>query len=125
MARRPEVQGVGEAGLRSGVVHRLDVDTSGVLLFATEEAVWQDLRTAFSEHRVEKTYRAIVVGRLEGDGAIELGERAIELVTMEVGGRQHEERTLMGRIGLDGTLRGSQGATQQIGAVGLAVVMLG
>jgi 23S rRNA pseudouridine1911/1915/1917 synthase len=72
-ARHPEVQGVGEGGLRSGVVHRLDVDTSGVLLFATREGAWRTLRAAFREHRVEKIYRAVVVGRLEGDGAIELG----------------------------------------------------
>ena len=59
----PGIQGVGEGGLRSGVVHRLDVDTSGVLLVATEEAVWQTLRLAFQEHRVEKTYLALVEGR--------------------------------------------------------------
>jgi 23S rRNA pseudouridine1911/1915/1917 synthase len=73
IARHPEIHGVGEGGLRSGVVHRLDVDTSGVLLFATAEEAWQRLRSAFREHRVTKTYRAVVVGRLEGDGAIELG----------------------------------------------------
>jgi 23S rRNA pseudouridine1911/1915/1917 synthase len=73
VARHPEVHGVGEGGLRSGVVHRLDVDTSGVLLFATREDTWKTLRTAFREHRVTKIYRAVVVGRLEGDGAIELG----------------------------------------------------
>jgi 23S rRNA pseudouridine1911/1915/1917 synthase len=73
IARYPELHGVGEGGLRSGVVHRLDVDTSGALLVATEEATWARLRAAFSEHRVSKTYRAVVVGRLEGDGAIELG----------------------------------------------------
>ena len=59
----PGIRGVGEGGLRSGVVHRLDVDTSGVLLMATEESVWRTLRRAFSEHRVEKTYLALVEGR--------------------------------------------------------------
>jgi len=73
IARHPEVHGVGEAGLRSGVVHRLDVDTSGVLLFATREDVWNRLRAAFSEHRVTKVYRAVVRGELAGDGAVELG----------------------------------------------------
>jgi len=73
IARHPEMHGVGEGGLRSGVVHRLDVDTSGTLLFATREDSWQTLRTAFREHRVTKIYRAVVVGRLEGDGAVELG----------------------------------------------------
>lgn len=73
IARSPQLAGVGEAGLRSGVVHRLDVDTSGVLLVATEEGTWGALRAAFAEHRVDKVYRAVVRGRLEGDGAIELG----------------------------------------------------
>jgi len=61
---RPEVHGVGEGGLRSGVVHRLDLDTSGALLFATEQDSWQRLRRAFAEHRVAKTYRAVVAGEL-------------------------------------------------------------
>jgi len=65
-ARYPEIDGVGESGLRSGVVHRLDVETSGVLLFATRPAAWDRLRAAFRRHRVAKRYRAIVLGRLEG-----------------------------------------------------------
>lgn len=72
VARHPEVVGVGEGGLRSGVVHRLDVDTSGVLLFATESVTWERLRRAFREHEMEKVYQAIVLGRLEGAGQIDL-----------------------------------------------------
>jgi 23S rRNA pseudouridine1911/1915/1917 synthase len=71
-ARHPEVHGVGEGGLRSGVVHRLDVDTSGALLVATSEPQWQRLRAAFREHRVEKVYRAIALGEVRSDGEIEL-----------------------------------------------------
>jgi 23S rRNA pseudouridine1911/1915/1917 synthase len=71
-ARHPEIQGVGEGGLRSGVVHRLDVDTSGALLVATSEAQWQRLRAAFREHRVDKRYRAIALGHVAADGEIEL-----------------------------------------------------
>jgi 23S rRNA pseudouridine1911/1915/1917 synthase len=67
------VQGVGEGGLRSGVVHRLDVETSGVLLFALEESAWQRLRAAFREHRVEKVYRALVAGRVDAAGGAEVG----------------------------------------------------
>ncbi|MDJ0853357.1 MAG: RluA family pseudouridine synthase [Myxococcota bacterium] len=70
LGRHPEAQGVGEGGLRSGVVHRLDVDTSGVLLVATEEAAWQRLRAAFREHRVEKVYRALVAGHLQEEGGL-------------------------------------------------------
>jgi 23S rRNA pseudouridine1911/1915/1917 synthase len=72
VARHPEVTGVGEGGLRSGVVHRLDVDTSGVLLFATAELRWLELRDAFRSHRVAKTYRALVEGRLPGEGELVL-----------------------------------------------------
>jgi 23S rRNA pseudouridine1911/1915/1917 synthase len=68
MARYPQMHGVGEGGLRSGVVHRLDVETSGVLLFATRQETWQRLRDAFAAHETRKTYRAIVLGRLEGAG---------------------------------------------------------
>jgi 23S rRNA pseudouridine1911/1915/1917 synthase len=73
VARHPELQGVGEGALRSGVVHRLDVETSGVLLIATAEETWQRLRAAFGEQRVDKLYRALALGRLEeGGGEIEV-----------------------------------------------------
>jgi tRNA pseudouridine32 synthase/23S rRNA pseudouridine746 synthase len=44
-----------------------------VLLFATEEDAWQRLRGAFREHSVEKSYRALVIGTLEGEGSLEIG----------------------------------------------------
>jgi 23S rRNA pseudouridine1911/1915/1917 synthase len=72
LARHPEIYGVGEGGLRSGVVHRLDVDTTGALALATNEQLWKRLRGAFSEHRVRKTYLAIVAGRFEARRRIDL-----------------------------------------------------
>ena len=72
-ARYPEVHGVGEGGLRSGVLHRLDVDTSGVLLMATGAEAWERLRAAFREHRIEKVYRAVVLGRVEVEQQVEVG----------------------------------------------------
>jgi 23S rRNA pseudouridine1911/1915/1917 synthase len=72
IARFPQMHGVGEGALRSGVVHRLDVDTSGVVLFATAEARWQHLRAAFRAHRVDKRYRAIALGRLPDAGEVAL-----------------------------------------------------
>jgi len=73
IARCPEIHGVGEGGLRSGVVHRIDIDTSGVVLFETRQAAWERIRGAFAAHTVEKHYRAIVVGHLRGEGNIEVG----------------------------------------------------
>lgn len=72
IAREPGVHGIGEGGLRSAVVHRLDVDTSGVLLLATQAESWARLRRAFAEHRVEKVYRALVLGRVLHAGSAEL-----------------------------------------------------
>lgn len=71
-AKFPAIVGIGEGGLRSGVVHRLDVEASGLLLFATTQATWESLRKAFQDHHTEKVYHAIVAGRLEGQGRCEL-----------------------------------------------------
>jgi 23S rRNA pseudouridine1911/1915/1917 synthase len=72
LARFPEVAGVGEGGLRSGVVHRLDPGTSGVLVFALREAAWRDARAAFRERRVAKRYVARVHGAFAGEREVEL-----------------------------------------------------
>lgn len=72
IARFPEVSGVGEGGLRSGVVHRLDPGTSGVLVFALREDAWLAARAAFAEKRVYKRYVARVHGAFSGEREIEL-----------------------------------------------------
>lgn len=77
VARIPGIQGLGEGGLRSGIVHRLDVETSGVLLIATDAVRWEQLRGAFREHRVHKLYHALVHGRFDWEPGkrLELGLR--------------------------------------------------
>lgn len=65
VARYPAMLNVGEGGLRCGVVHRLDIETSGVMLFATTQARWEALREAFSSHQTHKLYHAIVIGHPE------------------------------------------------------------
>ncbi|WP_432799318.1 pseudouridine synthase [Poriferisphaera sp. WC338] len=64
----PQVQGVGEGGLRSGVVHRLDVTTSGAMYVAIKQGVWEQARKAFTEHQTKKQYVAVVKGRPSGVG---------------------------------------------------------
>jgi len=59
--RWPRVRGVGEAG-RWGIVHRLDQDTSGLLVVALTHEAWPALRRAISGHLVERTYLALVHG---------------------------------------------------------------
>ncbi len=59
--RYPEIAGVGGPG-RPGIVHRLDKDTSGVLVVARNAVAYRELSTAFAERTVKKTYLAIVYG---------------------------------------------------------------
>ena len=47
---------------RCGIVHRLDRQTSGVLLVAKNERAQEELLSAFKERRVKKVYRALVRG---------------------------------------------------------------
>ncbi len=53
--------------LRPGIVHRLDKGTSGVLLVARDDASHQALAAQFSGRKVEKTYLALVHGRVAAD----------------------------------------------------------
>jgi 23S rRNA pseudouridine1911/1915/1917 synthase len=55
---------VGEEG-RNGIVHRLDKDTSGVMLAARTQEMYEYLKDAFAERKVKKEYIALVSGRLE------------------------------------------------------------
>ena len=47
---------------RWGIVHRLDRDTSGVLVVARTSAALESLQAAFRDRRVQKTYEGIVLG---------------------------------------------------------------
>eukprot|EP01126_Amoeba_proteus_P060820 TRINITY_DN8095_c0_g1_i3.p1 TRINITY_DN8095_c0_g1~~TRINITY_DN8095_c0_g1_i3.p1 ORF type:complete len:117 (-),score=17.96 TRINITY_DN8095_c0_g1_i3:442-792(-) len=53
---------VGEGGLRSGIVHRLDYETSGAVVVALKSPTWEILRNAFKNRLVTKVYHAIVCG---------------------------------------------------------------
>ena len=65
------LSGVGGA-MRPGIVHRLDRYTSGVLLAAKNDAAHRRLAEQFSGRQVEKTYLALVHGRVKQDaGRIE------------------------------------------------------
>lgn len=54
------------------IVHRLDMDTSGILCFARTAEAQRRLNRAFEERGVGKRYCARVIGRLEGAGEIDL-----------------------------------------------------
>ena len=56
---------------RPGIVHRLDKDTSGVMLIAKTDDVHFNLGEQFSNRKVDKVYRAIVWGDTKENGEIE------------------------------------------------------
>ncbi len=59
--------------LRPGIVHRLDKETSGVLVVARNDAAHRSLAEQFQKRTVEKAYIALVHGRVKRDsGSIEL-----------------------------------------------------
>jgi len=73
LAHTPSARGVGEPGRaqngneldRSGVVHRLDRDTSGVLILAKHQEAFLHLKAQFHDRLVKKEYRAFVHGNMK------------------------------------------------------------
>ena len=59
--RYPELRGVGTPG-RWGLVHRLDRDTSGILLVGRTHQAFQKLTTALADRRIGRVYTAMVIG---------------------------------------------------------------
>lgn len=61
--RYPKLKTVGDdPALRPGIVHRLDKATSGVMIVAETQASFEQLKKLFQEHRMKKTYYALVHG---------------------------------------------------------------
>ena len=56
---------------RPGIVHRLDKDTSGVILIAKNDQIHEDLNRQFREQEVKKEYKALVWGKIPDSGTID------------------------------------------------------
>ncbi len=76
----PDMKGIGEPIVlssgesidRPGIVHRLDRDTSGVLVIAKNQNSFLNLKRQFQDHVVKKVYRTFVYGVMsEDDGIID------------------------------------------------------
>jgi len=76
------------------VVHRIDRDTSGVIVFARTPDVHAQLSTAFEQHTVEKVYRAIVVGTPHA----ETGQIDLPITENEHGIRKMKVDTRKGKV---------------------------
>lgn len=74
----PDVRGVGEEQQladgtvieRPGIVHRLDADTSGVIVVARTARAFEALKSQFKHRATQKTYRAFVYGTISDERGI-------------------------------------------------------
>jgi 23S rRNA pseudouridine1911/1915/1917 synthase len=71
LARYPEMQGVGFREREPGLVHRLDNETSGVVLAARSAAAFDAARALFESSLIEKRYLAVVADGLDDQGNVE------------------------------------------------------
>jgi 23S rRNA pseudouridine1911/1915/1917 synthase len=80
---------------RPGIVHRLDKDTSGVMVIAKHDEAHRHLAHAFKKRWTEKEYVAISVGRLAGDMRVDapIGRDPVHRQSMRVGGSHPKEAT--------------------------------
>ena len=95
--------------LRPGIVHRLDKDTSGVLLIAKNLLTLERLSQAFKERQVHKTYLAVVIGCLRpasGTMDFSIGRHPVDRKKMAV---RHTREMIAGNscrmVGGTSTLR--------------------
>ncbi len=74
----PEINGIGENMIinhkgndielnRPGIVHRIDRDTSGVLIIAKTQESFDHIKKLFKDRTIKKTYQALVYGHIKND----------------------------------------------------------
>jgi 23S rRNA pseudouridine1911/1915/1917 synthase len=88
----PSLRGVGDEG-RPGIVHRLDRDTSGILVVAKHPGAYETLAAQFREHTTERDYAALVCGAPPDRGTIDapIGRSLRETTKQVVGGLSPRE----------------------------------
>jgi len=95
-----DLSGIGGV-IRPGIVHRLDKDTSGVLLVAKNDETHRHLSEQFREHQVKKTYKALVFGspaEEEGTIALPVGRHPEDRKKMSTRSRRGKEAVTRWRV---------------------------
>lgn len=103
----PEIDGVGEDIFlnetkqikRPGIVHRLDKDTTGVLLIAKNQDTFYSLKEQFKNRTIKKNYRTFVYGAVKFDR---------KLITAEIGRSKTDFRKWTTNRGVRGETRPSE-----------------
>jgi len=66
----PKIKNVGEDKFRPGIVHRLDKETSGLLIVAKNNQAFRYLKEQFQKRKIEKHYLALVTGKLKKEKGV-------------------------------------------------------
>lgn len=107
MKKYPEISEVGESMVsqkgeeikKPGIVHRLDKETSGVMIIAKNQKTFEFLKKQFQNRETKKVYRAIVSGALK----LSLGEEKI--INLPIGRSASDARKRVASPRIRGTAR--------------------
>jgi 23S rRNA pseudouridine1911/1915/1917 synthase len=86
----------GELIARPGIVHRLDKDTSGLLLIAKNQVTYIYLKKLFQNHQIKKTYQALVYGHFKDEKGV---------INLSIGRSKKDPRKRLAGRGASGVLR--------------------
>jgi 23S rRNA pseudouridine1911/1915/1917 synthase len=96
----------GEKIKRPGIVHRLDKDTSGVIIIAKTKEAFDFLKEQFQNRKVEKIYNAVVWGNFLPDPSTLLGTGKMEgVIDKPIGRSASDFRKWSAEYGAKGELR--------------------
>jgi len=70
VARYPECAEASPEPREGGAVQRLDLETSGCVVFARDPEAWEELHEALRARQVDKLYQALVLGRVTSGGVL-------------------------------------------------------
>ncbi len=86
----PKLKGIGGV-LRPGIVHRLDKDTSGVIVVAKNDRAHHHLSKQFKARQVKKAYLALLYGKMESDSgsvSLPIGRHSVDRKKMSTKSRK-------------------------------------
>lgn len=104
----PKIISVGESSFgpkgeiieKPGLVHRLDKDTSGVLIVAKNQETFLFFKKQFQNHEIKKTYRAILFGNIK----FHTGESE-RMINLPIGRSARDPRVRVANLKASGRLR--------------------
>ncbi len=97
LKRYPEVRNIGDdPAMRPGIVHRLDKETSGVMIIPRNQKFFEYIKSLFKERKIRKTYLAVVFRTpKEKKGRI---EKAIGIKNGSVKRSVHSEKMIKSAV---------------------------